>query len=99
MADEAERNGADVDLKVAGQEVRLKNIKSLNTLATVATLIVVCLIGYALYTHAQDSKDDRREFLQAIKEQTSAIKEQTDVQREGNCLQVFKDPVQCRRVR
>ena len=88
-------NGADVDLKIAGQEVRLKNIKSLNTLATVGTFIAVVLIGYAIYVHAGESKEASKELVQALKEMTRAAREQ-------NCLISMpidrRDPELCRRI-
>jgi hypothetical protein len=92
MSEEKE-NGADVALKFAGQEVNLRNVKSLNTIATVATL-VVCAVGFAvgyqmITAHAQDSRDNGKEFVQAIKEQTQAVKEQTAASREQTCILGF----------
>lgn len=82
-------NGADVDLKIAGQEVRLKNVKSLNTIATVTTLIMVSVLSYAYYVHAEDTKMHANTFLQSMREHTSAVREQTIAQREQNCLMRF----------
>lgn len=90
-----ETNGADVDLKVAGQEVRLKNIKSLNTLATFAILIIVSLTAYGGYLHVSETKDASRELVGALKEMTQAAREQ-------NCLISMpidrRDPELCRRI-
>lgn len=103
---EANGNGADVDVSIAGQQVKLKNIKSLNTLATVATL-VICAVGFvALYqivqAHTQDTRDAGKAFVEAIREQTSAVKEQTVAAREQNCLIAMpierRDPELCRRL-
>lgn len=95
MADETAGNGADVAVEIAGQKVNLRNVKSLNTLATVATLIIVCVMGYVLYAHAGDTKD-------ASKELTMALKEMTQAAREQNCLismpQDRRDPELCRRI-
>lgn len=82
----SEANGADVNLKVPGGEVNLRNVKSLNTLATVATLIFVCAGicgGYLMLTaHASETKDAGREFVQALKEVAQSL-------RENNCLTTF----------
>ena len=63
---------------------------SLNTLATVATLILTCVIAYVLYLHQQDSREAGNAFVGAIKEQTLAVKEQTVAAREQNCLMRFE---------
>ena len=55
---------------------------SLNTLATVATLIVACLVAFIVYGHSGDSKDTNRELVSAIKEMAQASREQ-------NCLMRF----------
>ena len=59
-------------------------------MATVATLIVVCVLAYAFYVHAQDARDNGKEFVQAIREQTQAVREQTVAAREQNCLLRFE---------
>lgn len=80
----------ELDAEIAGQKISLKNV-SLNTLATVATLLIVSLIavfGYSFaQTHTSDTKESARELVQAMKEQTQA-------QREGNCLQGYQGPAQ-----
>jgi hypothetical protein len=94
-ARETNGNGADIDLKLAGQEVKLKNVKSLNTLATVATLIVACVLGYAFYVHAGETKDASKELVLALREMAQAAREQ-------NCLISVpierRDPELCRRL-
>lgn len=89
---EEEKNGADVSVEIGGQKVNLKNVKSLNTIATVATLILVAVLCYAFYVHAQDARDNGKEFVQAVREQTMAVKEQTATARENNCLQGYQGP-------
>lgn len=90
-----EHNGADVEVEVAGQKLNVKNIKSLNTFATVATLILVCVLGYAFYVHAGETKDQSKELVNALKEMTQAAREQ-------NCLISLpmdrRDPELCRRI-
>jgi hypothetical protein len=92
---EEQKTGADVEVEIAGQKVNLKNVKSLNTLATVATLILVCVLGYAFYVHAGETKDASKDLVQALKEMTSAAREQ-------NCLISMpmerRDPELCRRL-
>jgi hypothetical protein len=90
---EENNNGADVALDLAGQKINLRNVKSLNTLATIATLILVVLLCYAFYVHSQDARDNGKEFVQAVREQTVAVKEQTTVAREHNCLNSYQGPV------
>ncbi len=92
-------NGADLSVKVAGQEVNVRNVKSLNTLATITTLIAVCVGGFAIYTivaaHAAETKDASRELVQALKEMTQTAREQ-------NCLismpQDRRDAELCKRI-
>ena len=100
MSDE-EPNGADVAVEIAGQKVNLRNVKSLNTLATVATLLVALLIGYVILTHTTDAKDSGKEVaaeLKATNKETAAVLRETSKEisaglkelaiaaRESNCL-------------
>lgn len=91
------RNGADVALKVAGQEINLKNVKSLNTLATVTTLMVAILIAYVVWEHKAEAaaQEVRREaavtqrdalIAGAIREFTKSQDGQAKEQRISNCL-------------
>lgn len=94
-----ENNGADVAVEVAGQKINLRNVKSLNTLATVATLILVASaigVGYVMAAgHVADTKEASKELVTALKEMTQAAREQ-------NCLislpQDRRDPELCRRL-
>ena len=96
-----ETNGADVAVEIAGQKVNLRNIKSLNTLATVATLIVACVLGYIVVVHAGDSKDSAKEIAKELKEANKEVantlkesnrelgivlREMSQAAREQNCL-------------
>lgn len=83
MSDE-NTTGADVDVSIAGQQVKLKNVKSLNTLATVATLIVVVLIGYVIVEHKADAKSNADSLTFVMKDMAQAI-------REGNCINSFPE--------
>lgn len=88
-------NGADIDIELAGQKARIKNVKSLNTICTIAVLVVVSVIGTVLYAHANDTKD-------AAKELVGALKEMTQVVREANCINTmprerWPDPDYCKR--
>lgn len=91
-----EAGGADIDLEVAGQKARIKNVKSLNTICTIAVLVVVSVLGYAFYVHAAETKDAGKELVQALKEVTQVV-------REANCLNSLPaerrpDPDYCRRL-
>lgn len=97
-----ETGGADIDVKVAGQEVSVKNVKSLNTIVTLLTFVLVSVGAYVLYQHQQDGRDATRDFVTAIKEQTQAIRDGAKLQREQNCLMALpqdrRDPELCRRL-
>jgi hypothetical protein len=92
----AEEKVSEVDAEIAGQKLTIKSA-SLGTIATVVGLVGVGVLVWQGYTHSQESRDASAAFVSAIKEQTVAMKDQTAVQREANCLVVFKDSEQCRR--
>lgn len=105
MAEEAEKNGADVAVEGFGAKVNVKNVKSINTILTLVAAAAASFGVYLAIQHQADAKETGQSFVGAIKEQTKAlqdqtkeIQQQTAVQREGNCLMVFKDPEQCRRL-
>ena len=54
-----EKGGADIGLKLAGQEVNIRNVKSLNTIATMATLILVSALGVGGYFHEATAQAER----------------------------------------
>lgn len=87
----------NLEADIAGQ--KFKYTGPLNTLFTILAAFGVGLLIYMTYTHANDAKETSKAFVDAIKEQTAAIKEQTAAQREANCLAIFKDPVNCQRLR
>lgn len=94
QADE-ETNGADVEVSLAGQTARIKNVKSLNTIVTIAVLVVVVAIGVVVYGHAAETRDAGKELVQALKDVTQVV-------REANCLNSLPpekrpDPDYCRR--
>lgn len=93
-ADE-ETNGADVAVNAFGVKANIKNVKSLNTICTIAVLVGVCVVGTVLYAHATETRE-------AGKELVGALKEMTQVVREANCLNTLPpekrpDPDYCRR--
>jgi hypothetical protein len=79
-----QENGADVALEVGGQKLNVRNVKSLNTIATVVTMFLAGLILYIIFTHQQESKQDNRDLSSAMREQTTVIREQ-------NCLVKFPE--------
>lgn len=83
-------NGSDVQLEVAGQKLNVRNLKSLNTVATVLTLFGVLMLIYILWMHQQEAKEDSRAFVAAVKEQTTAMREGTAAQREQTCMLKFE---------
>lgn len=80
----------ELDAEIAGQKVSLKNV-SINTMATVATLLGVCMLVYILIQHEQESKQTASMFVSAVKEQTTAVKDQTVALREQTCIVRFKE--------
>lgn len=59
MTGDAENGGADIGVKIAGQEVNIRNVRSLNTIATVCTLIGVCVLGVFVYYHEVSAQSDK----------------------------------------
>lgn len=82
---------SELSAEVAGQKLSLKSV-ALNTLATVATLILVVVIAVLLHQHQQDAKVTGEAFVSAVKEQTGAIKEQTSALRENTCIAAYQGP-------
>ena len=93
----SEENGADVALKVAGQEMNIRNVKSLNTVATLACLLGVCILLVWFFEHKVDAKaqsvseaverrEDRKEMVSALKEMAAQERERTIQQKITNCL-------------
>jgi hypothetical protein len=76
---EENNNGADVALEGFGGKVAVKNVKRVETLANIATLILVCLIAYGGYLHVAHASKQADVLEQTFKEMTAA-------QREQNCL-------------
>jgi hypothetical protein len=70
MADD--RNGADVTIKAFGTETNVKNIKSLNTALTLATLIMVTALGVFLWQHAEGSDKTSQALLREIQQSNKA---------------------------
>jgi hypothetical protein len=94
---EEKQNGADVDLKIAGQEVKLKNVKSLNTILTLIAAVGVCFGTYLLVEHKADAKSNGETLTSVMKDMAQAI-------REGNCINSYpeherKDNVELCKVR
>lgn len=68
----------EIDAEIGGQKFSLKTA-SLNTVATVATLILVSVVAYIMWGHASDTKEASRDLSLALKDMTQAAREQ-------NCL-------------
>lgn len=80
---------ADLNLKVAGQEVNIRNIKSVNTILTTGAFIAACFGVYLLMQHQVEAKQGANAFMEALKEHTSAIRAQTAASREQTCIMRF----------
>jgi len=83
------QNGSDLSLEVGGQKLNVKNVKSINTFLTAFAAAGVAFVAYQGFTHSEDSKSSRVEFIGVIKEQTLVMRDQTAAQREQNCLLKF----------
>jgi type VI protein secretion system component VasK len=97
----SEEAGADVALKLAGQEINVRNVKSLNTVATLTSLIILVLIAYGGWVHVVEAKDNGKEIAKELKESNKQVadslkesqrelgevlKELARAAREQNCL-------------
>ncbi len=80
----SEENGADVALKIAGQEVNLRNIKSLNTIATVCTLLGVCIMGVYLHFHEVNAQTEKVQVAETLRKSNADI---ANILKESNTLQ------------
>ena len=79
-----ERNGADIGVKIGGQEVNVKNVKSLNTVLTAVSLVMITAIGVFLWDHVDASKDLVKEIREGNKAQQQGQKNSNYYQ----CMQV-----------
>lgn len=66
QAEMDDRTGADVGLKIMGNEVNIKNLKSVNTVATVGTLIMVSALGVAFYFHEVGAQQDKAQVAATL---------------------------------
>jgi hypothetical protein len=97
MADEENKNGADVAVDAMGVKLNVKNVKSLNTGATLFCAGMLILLVSMGYVHTREAKDDNLAFIAAITEQTKAIREGvratqdgTAANREQTCMLKFE---------
>jgi hypothetical protein len=90
---------ADTELsgEIAGQKFSAKNLP-FNTIFTILTFVGICMLGTVFYFHwqggivaAAESRDDRKEFIAAVKEQTLAIREGNTELKLQNCLSKFPE--------
>lgn len=68
-----DRTSADINLRVAGQEVNLKNVKSINTILTTFTFFLVLFALYLVWTHMAEAKDGGKEVAQALKDSNREV--------------------------
>lgn len=78
MPDQQSQQSEQFDADIAGQKLSIRS-QSLNTIATIATLVVTVLIAYMLFGHGTDTREASRELAAALKDMTQAAREQ-------NCL-------------
>lgn len=61
-------NGADVSLKVAGQEVNVRNVKSLNTGIAMLNCSLLCGLLVGGVFHEVGARDDKKAVAEALVE-------------------------------
>jgi hypothetical protein len=74
-------SGSDIALKVAGQEINVKNVKSLNTVLTAFGAAGAIFGAYLVHAHTLDAKEGSKELASALKEVAQASREQTCIMR------------------
>lgn len=74
--------------KIGGQEVSVA-VSNLNTVATVATLMIVTGIAVAMYMQGQLAKDAKEDFRTITREVVVALRDMTVATREQNCMLAF----------
>ena len=90
-----------IDAEVAGQRLSMK-VSSLNTVATVAGLVVGCVTMTVLYIHMGQTRSEaaiiktdaaaiREDTRMLTREIVSALKDLTQTQRESNCINTFPE--------
>lgn len=75
----------EVTAKIAGQEISVKSMH-LNTLATVASLMMIAVLLFMVFNHMQDAREANAHFTSAVKEFTTVSREQTGAMREYTCM-------------
>lgn len=86
MGDEV--GGADIGVKIAGQEINVRNVKSLNTIATIVTMIIVVGLGVGFYFHEANAQQDKARLAGTLEKSNStiaeALREQNKMVEESN---------------
>ena len=80
----SEENGADVALKVAGQELNIRNVKSLNTVATLITMFAVCIIGVYIHFHEANAQSEKVQVAETLRKSNADI---ANILKEANAIQ------------
>ena len=98
---EEQGNGADMAVDAFGVKANVRNVKSLNTMATVVTMIATLVVAYVLITHNAEARDGGKEIAAALiksneavaaalkesnKDVSNALKDLAQQSREQNCL-------------
>jgi len=66
-------NGADFGIDMLGVKANVKNIRSLNTVATVVTMILTATLLYVIVTHSIQAKDDDKELVRALRDSNKEV--------------------------
>jgi hypothetical protein len=100
MADE-QPNGADVAVDAFGVKANVRNVKSLNTFATLIGVAIGIAVLIFVVTHSVDAKDNGKEIAKILKESgkevtatlkesqkelSTVLRELGQATREQNCL-------------
>jgi hypothetical protein len=76
-----EPSGADVEVNAFGVKANVRNVKSLNTIITIAIFAVALLLAYGGWVHTIEAKDSAKELANELK---AANKEVAATLRESN---------------
>lgn len=100
-----ERSGADVTVKVAGQELNVRNVKSLNTALTAISVGILIGLGVLMWTHVDAEDKSNKAILNEIREQNRNVLQAQKNSAYFNCMQACfleqsqdkRDSVKCDR--
>lgn len=86
MAEMTGNGNGEVELNAKTGMIKVRGSDVLTTFG----IAIVCLVGYMVWEHKEDSKVTQQTFVGAVKEMALAQREMTAAQRVQNCLLATK---------